>query len=660
MREIIRIKTPERMFSLGDSVLFETEEEHLNLAGTSYKDKKSQVVACSSQGLLAFEGSRSNAEDVYTNGNTGIESYKDTEDESERRERIMKNREKPELSFRGNLYSQTNGNTGIESLNRLVSHKDTERENERDETVVKNGEKTELNFQENSYSQTNSDTRMEGLNCWVSGKDIQKENERDETVVNGEKPELNFQENSYSQMNGNTGIEDLDRLVSHKDTEKENERYETVVKNGEKPELYLQGNSCSQTNGHNGIEDLDRLVSHKDTKKENERDDTVSKNGEKTKLIFQENSYSQTHCDSCGRPVKHDEFESELFITRKDLSSVQTQLETFKSRLEEELIERFKLEEELKSEAEAHESEMKILKEKIENLEENESEKGRRIEELESTVLVYKEEYEKGWEEMEDLRNFVGKYQTEVCKLRAEANTANDQAVEAINEMEILTKKTEKSEYEKDKIRKQLKSEMEGYWREVRELRIALENWEKLDAERKNRIQTLESEVGSYKDLVNKLREELTERSNKTDGEISKADPHKNSEKNEHLLVLCHELNEIFREHLNSQGKFSELSFVLAATQKELEEARNRSQIQNRTLQEFKQKYNDLHDNMVALSEENQHLRNSLEKKCADFRDIRRKFLVSETEVSWLKEALNIVDNAKKKSVCSNVMEAVG
>ena len=400
-------------------------------------------------------------------------------------------------------------------------------------------------------------------------------------------------------------------------------------------------------NGRAETQDLNRLATLKSVKNKSERDGTALKNGriEETDL--------QARCESCGRPVERDEFESELYITRKDLATVQSQLETFKSRLEEELIERFKLEEELKSESEVHENEMKILKEKIASLEENECEKAKRVEELESMILVYKEEHEKEWEEVENLRNFVGKYQSEVCKLRTEANIANDQAVEAINEMEILTKKTERSEHEKSKIRQQLKSEMEGYWREVRELRNALENWERLDSDRKNRIQILENEVSSYKDLVNELREGLSERNHKTNGKGSQME----SSKDEHLLVLCHELNEIFREHLNSQGKFSELSFVLAATQKELEEARNRSQVQNIALQEFKQKYNDLHDSMVALTEENRHLRNSLEKKCADFRDIRRKFLVSETEVSWLKEALNIVDEAKKKSLCTSVME---
>lgn len=395
-------------------------------------------------------------------------------------------------------------------------------------------------------------------------------------------------------------------------------------------------------------EDVNRFTSRINTANESELNGTAVYNGE-TELNCQGNS--QTQCDSCGRPTEREEFESELYITRKDLASVQNQLATFKARLEEELIERFKLEEELRSEAESHQSELRILKEKIECLEEKECEKSRRVEELESMIAVYKEEHEKSWEEVEILRSFVGKYQSELCKLRVEANNASDQAVEAISEMELLTKKTEKSEQEKDKIKKQFKSEMEGYWREVRELRSALENWERLDAERKTRIQTLENEVASYKGLVDELREELTECSNKTtsqENNNTKIDP----AKSEHLLMLCHELNEIFREHLNSQGKFSELSFVLAATQKELEESRNRSQSQNLALQEFKRNYNDLHDTMVALSEENRHLRNSLEKKCTEFTEIRRKFLVSETEVSWLKEALNIVDGSKRKAVC--------
>lgn len=356
----------------------------------------------------------------------------------------------------------------------------------------------------------------------------------------------------------------------------------------------------------------------------------------------------ETHCNSCGLKVTREEVESELYITRKDLATVQSQLETFKIRLEEELVERFKLEEELKSEAESHENELKNLKEKIDFLEENESEKARRIEELESQIVVYKEEHEKSWEEVESLRSFVGKYQSDLSKLRVEANNASDQAVEAINEMELLTKKSEKNEQEKVKIKKQMKSEMEEYWKEVRELRNVLENWEKLDGERKTRIQSLESEVASYKSLVNELKENLADQSNRASEERSKAKT--DSTRNEHLLLLCVELNEIFREHLNSHGKFSELSLVLAATQKDLEEARNRSQSQNQILQKFKRDYNDLHDTMTALNEENRHLRNSLEKRCVEVADIRRKFLASETQVSWLKEALDIVDKATKKS----------
>ena len=399
------------------------------------------------------------------------------------------------------------------------------------------------------------------------------------------------------------------------------------------------------TNGDTKTEQSNRFTSHVNTENESEVNATGMINGE-TQLNCQENS--QAH--SCGRPTEREDFESELYITRKDLASVQNQLAMFKSRLEEEFIERFKLEEELKSEAKTHQSELSILKEKIEFLEENECDKIRRIEELENMIEAYKEENEKSCEEVENLRSVVSKYQSELCKLRVEANNASDQVVEAINEMELLTKKTEKSEQNKDRNQKQLKSEIEGYCREVRELKHSLENWERLDIERKTRIQALENEVASYRGLVNEIREELTECSDKTASDErnhSKEDP----TKGEHLLVLCHELNEIFREHLNSQGKFSELSFVLAATQKDLEEARNRSQGQNLVLQEFKRNYNDLHDTMLALTEENRHLRNSLEQKCGKFTEIRRKLLVSETEVSWLKEALNIVDNAKRKTV---------
>ncbi|XP_078382026.1 uncharacterized protein LOC144664703 [Oculina patagonica] len=461
-----------------------------------------------------------------------------------------------------------------------------------------------------------------------------------------------------SEASGSFIVETEDRNLSMDETCFEDKMKQMVNGNSQGLPPFEGLHSSAEGNGPIYVdtcetrkEDSNRFTPRINTENGSKINGTAVHDGE-TELNCQ--GKSQTQCDSCGRPIEREGFESELYITRKDLASVQNQLVTFKARLEEELIERFKLEEELRSEAESHQSELRTLKEKIECLEENECEKSRRVEELENMIAVYKEEHEKSCEEVEILRNFVGKYQSELCKLRAEAHNASDQAVEAMNEMELLTKKMEKSEQEKDKIKKQLQSEMEEYWREVRELRSALENWERLDVERKTRIQTLENEVASYKGLVDELREELTECSNKTtnqENNNSKMDP----AKSEHLLMLCHELNEIFREHLSSQGKFSELSFVLAATQKELEEARNRSQSQNLALQEFKRNYNDLHDTMVALNEENRHLRNSLEKKCTEFTEIRRKFLVSETEVSWLKEALSIVDSSKRKTLCKSM-----
>lgn len=414
------------------------------------------------------------------------------------------------------------------------------------------------------------------------------------------------------------------------------------------PELESRDTSV-YTNGITGNEDSEFLTGGEGHKK-------VVKDSEPMGCEFLLNSSAETHCNSCGGQIeeKQAEAELELKVTRKDLASVQGQLEAFKSRLEEELIERFKLEEELRTETEASRDEIQVLKAKIESLEYKGNESAKRVEELEKEILVYKKEYEKGLKEVEELKKSVSKYQSEVCKLKAEAHTSNDQAVEVTNQMEVFTKKIQKCEHEKEKIKQEMKFEVAGYCKEVQELRNVVDNWGNVEAERQKRIEMLESEAASYKDLVNELREEITVYTNKAKCSDSKIDQNKNDP---HVLMLCQELNEIFRENLKSQGKFSELTFVLTATQKELEQARNRNQIQNLALQDFKQKYNDLHDNLLALAEENKHLRNSLEKKCADFRNIRRKFLVSETEVSWLKEALNIVDNAKKNSVCSDVME---
>lgn len=58
------------------------------------------------------------------------------------------------------------------------------------------------------------------------------------------------------------------------------------------------------------------------------------------------------------------------------------------------------------------------------------------------------------------------------------------------------------------------------------------------------------------------------------------------------------------------------------------------------------------------MIEENWYLRNSLEKKCGKFIEIRRKLFVLEIEVFWFKEVLNIVDNVKRKIVWK-LMEVV-
>lgn len=361
-----------------------------------------------------------------------------------------------------------------------------------------------------------------------------------------------------------------------------------------------------------------------------------------TSLRDAEKMVSKLPLDSCAGPQNDigGRQNSNQLEPSEDSATIKSRLEEFK----------FRKKEELKSETEAREQKRKVLEEKIQSLEYKENEKAKRVEELENSILIYKDDYEKCQKEVAELRKMVNKFQSELYKLKLEANTANDQAVEARNQMQLLVKKMHSCEKEKEQIKEEWKCETVGRCREILELRkFAVEILEEVDTERKERIESL---VESHEDLD--TEEQLSEGSNKGDDNGSNVDPNISES---HMSLLSKELNEIFRENLSSHEKISELTRVLTATQKELEQVRNQYQVKNHSLQDLKQKFDDLHDNMSVLAEENKQLKNSLAKKCADFRNIRRKFLVSETEVSWLKEALNIVDNPRKKSVCSKVME---
>lgn len=361
-----------------------------------------------------------------------------------------------------------------------------------------------------------------------------------------------------------------------------------------------------------------------------------------TSLRDAEKMVSKLPLDSCAGPQNDisGRQNSNQLEPSEDSATIKSRLEEFK----------FRKKEELKSETEAREQKRKVLEEKIQSLEYKENEKAKRVEELENSILIYKDDYEKCLKEVAELRKMVNKFQSELYKLKLEANTANDQAVEARNQVQLLVKKMHSCEKEKEQIQEEWKCETVGHCREILELRkFAVEILEEVDTERKERIELL---VASHEDLDRE--EQLSEGSNKLDDNVSNVDPNISES---HMSLLSKELNEIFRENLSSQEKISELTRVLTATQKELEQVGNQYQIKNHSLQDLKQKFDDLHDNMSVLAEENKQLKNSLAKKCADFRNIRRKFLVSETEVSWLKEALNIVDNPRKKSVCSKVME---
>lgn len=98
-------------------------------------------------------------------------------------------------------------------------------------------------------------------------------------------------------------------------------------------------------NGIIGNEDFEFLIGGEGYKK-------VVKDLELMGCEFLLNFSVEIYCNSCGGQIeeKQVEVELEFKVMCKDLVLVQGQLEVFKLRFEEEFIERFKLEEELRIE----------------------------------------------------------------------------------------------------------------------------------------------------------------------------------------------------------------------------------------------------------------------------------------------------------------------
>ena len=362
------------------------------------------------------------------------------------------------------------------------------------------------------------------------------------------------------------------------------------------------------------------------------------------KYEVQENTLYQS---SDGTSRREHSDNAEIFLPRREMASFKAQLDAFKTKLEEEVIERFKIEDELKSEKEIYEFETRSLHERIEELVKSLLEKNLKLETLENWIEEYKKEQESARQENECLQSVLAKSKVEISKLRSQVIAANDQTEEFMGEVESLRERAKQNALEKDRMKKRLRDEIEENGKEIRGLKDSLEEKERINEEKDKKIQSLGKDASLYKEQVEELREELTKASNRSNADQESLKILRDSSKSEQLLELSNELNDVYREYLETQSKVSVLTDALNSAQREIEDARNCEEKHSLELQNFKEKYAELKDLSTALREENRHLKNTSQKRSKDSRETKKKFLILETEVMWLREALNIVGISK-------------
>ena len=372
-------------------------------------------------------------------------------------------------------------------------------------------------------------------------------------------------------------------------------------------------------------------ISHNDTEKMPLLPAGVSNNNNET-----------TFCEFCHREL--DEIESELYIATKLLASKCAELEMYKSKLEDDWIEKYKVEEELNSERERRQEQVQVLEDRIAELEKREGDHSAKSEDFEHMV-----EESKG-EEVDGLIGALAKSQSDCRNLREQIAVANDQAMEAVKEMELWQKKAQQHADQKDTIRKELRSASEIHQGETKEFKFTIDALQNRVNKECSRIKSLKEEIEIFRQQVKGLENELSSSQSKEPLEENRTSM--DSRKYDQMMALSHELNLMFCKHISSQDKCTALRQSLAENKKELEEIRGFSESKNVELQDYKMKYQEIQDLMIATKEDNRHLRNKLQKKCGELRDVRRKVIVLETEVKWLREALNIV-GCQNKNVAS-------
>ena len=337
----------------------------------------------------------------------------------------------------------------------------------------------------------------------------------------------------------------------------------------------------------------------------------------------------------------------EFLVPRRELASFKLQLDAFKAKLEEEVIERFKLEDELKSERGVHEFESRVLREQLEEMSKCIMEKSQTIESLENALDEDRRQGESLRLEVETLEDAVTRGRAEANRLRSDVIAANDQAEEMTREIGSLRKKAENDASEKESIKKRFRVEIEDNSSDLRDMRNSFEKEKKLNEEKENTIRSLKKDIRSYQEQVEELQKELNTASDEVNSHQETGKSAQHARKSEELIAMSSELNEVYREHVETQSRMTVLAVTLNSAQREIQDARHTEAKHSFELQNYKERFNEMKDLSTALKEENRHLKNTLQRKSRDSRDMKKKYLILETEVMWLREALNIVEMSK-------------
>ena len=221
---------------------------------------------------------------------------------------------------------------------------------------------------------------------------------------------------------------------------------------------------------------------------------------------------------------------------------------------------------------------------------------------------------------------------SENIKLRNDQSVTDDRVMEILDELNMWKRKAQENAERGNTSRSILQAEIDMNEREILELKETLMETCKINETRRNSEQEITCECHKADNVET---DPVAGDTIKTEKQIS------SSEKQ--LLELSSELNELYRDHVDYQEKFFALQQGLFTKEKELDDVRGEYESQNIEIQNYKEKYAELKDVVIATCQENSHLKNRVDKKAEEYKDLKKQHLVLETEVTWLREALGLI-----------------